>query len=78
MSIEQITDTINEFICYYNNDRIQLNLKTYLLAIMRDKFSNHCPLIWDTFKIELQLFYYFLSALFFFTVRDLIRLALFL
>ena len=22
MSIEQITDTINEFICYYNNDRI--------------------------------------------------------
>lgn len=27
MSIEQITDTINEFICYYNNDRIQLNLK---------------------------------------------------
>ena len=27
MSFEQIVDTIDEFICYYNNDRIQLNLK---------------------------------------------------
>ena len=27
MSFEQIADTLNEFIWYYNNDRIQLNLK---------------------------------------------------